>query len=33
VLFVLAGLPIMNTFRVFMYPWIVEGQQLFNAIN
>jgi hypothetical protein len=33
VLFVLAGLPILNTFRVFMYPWIVEGQQLFNSIN
>ncbi|MFC5446728.1 hypothetical protein [Paenibacillus aestuarii] len=33
VLFVMAGLPIMNTFRVFMYPWIVEGQQLFNSIN
>jgi hypothetical protein len=32
-LFVLAGLPILNTFRVFMYPWIVEGQQLFNSIN
>lgn len=33
VLFVLAGLPIMNTFRVFMYPWIAEGQRLFDAIN
>jgi hypothetical protein len=33
VLFVLAGLPILNTFRVFMYPWIMEGQQLFNSIN
>jgi len=33
VLFIMAGLPIMNTFRVFMYPWIVEGQQLFNSIN
>lgn len=33
VLFVLAGLPILNTFRVFMYPWIAEGQRLFNAIN
>jgi hypothetical protein len=32
-LFVLAGLPILNTFRVFMYPWIVEGQRLFNSIN
>lgn len=33
VLFVLAGLPILNTFRVFMYPWIAEGQRLFDAIN
>jgi hypothetical protein len=33
VLFVLAGLPILNTFRVFMYPWIAEGQQLFDSIN
>ncbi|WP_217635280.1 hypothetical protein [Paenibacillus sp. yr247] len=32
-LFVLAGLPILNTFRVFMYPWIAEGQRLFDAIN
>ncbi|MDU0205969.1 hypothetical protein ACYEXS_13105 [Paenibacillus sp. MAH-36] len=33
VLFVLAGLPILNTFRVFMYPWVAEGQRLFHAIN
>ncbi|MGG1553778.1 hypothetical protein [Paenibacillus ferrarius] len=33
VLFVLAGLPILNTFRVFMYPWIAEGQRLFHSIN
>ncbi|OPH56051.1 hypothetical protein BC351_29630 [Paenibacillus ferrarius] len=32
-LFVLAGLPILNTFRVFMYPWIAEGQRLFDTIN
>ncbi len=32
-LFVLAGIPIMNTFRVFLYPWIAEGQKLFNGIN
>jgi hypothetical protein len=32
-LFVLAGLPILNTFRVFMYPWVAEGQRLFHAIN
>lgn len=33
VLFILAGLPIMNTFRVFMYPWIAEGQKIFNGLN
>ncbi|MNI50146.1 hypothetical protein D3C73_1047910 [compost metagenome] len=33
ILFMLAGLPILNTFRVFMYPWVIEGQQLFNSIN
>jgi hypothetical protein len=33
ILFVIAGIPIMNTFRVFLYPWIAEGQKLFNGIN
>ncbi|KIL38889.1 hypothetical protein SD70_23695 [Gordoniibacillus kamchatkensis] len=33
ILFVLAGLPILNTFRVFMYPWIMEGQKLFQSLN
>ncbi|MFC0212293.1 hypothetical protein ACFFK0_07440 [Paenibacillus chartarius] len=33
VLFVIAGLPILNTFRVFMYPWIMEGQKLFQSLN
>jgi hypothetical protein len=33
VLFVLAGLPIMNTFRVFIYPWVREGQKLFDALK
>jgi hypothetical protein len=32
-LFVLAGLPILNTFRVFMYPWVMEGQKLFQSLN
>lgn len=32
-LFVLAGLPILNTFRVFVYPWIAEGQKLFQTLN
>lgn len=33
VLFILAGLPIMNTFRVFIYPWVQEGQKLFESLN
>ncbi len=33
ILFVLAGLPILNTFRVFIYPWVAEGQKLFQSIN
>lgn len=33
VLFVIAGLPILNTFRVFMYPWVMEGQKLFQSLN
>ena len=32
VLFVIAGLPILNTFRVFMYPWVMEGQKLFQSL-
>jgi len=33
VLFVLAGLPILNTFRLFVYPWVMEGQKLFQALQ
>jgi hypothetical protein len=33
VFFVIAGIPILNTFRVFVYPWIAEGQQLFQSLN
>nr|WP_183602216.1 hypothetical protein [Paenibacillus phyllosphaerae] len=33
VLFVLAGLPIMYTFQVFIYPWVREGQKLFESLN
>lgn len=33
VLFVLAGLPIMNTFRIFIYPWVMEGQKLFQTLQ
>jgi hypothetical protein len=32
-LFVIAGVPILNTFRVFVYPWVMEGQKLFNSLN
>ncbi len=32
-LFVLAGLPIVNTFRVFVYPWVEEGKKLFDALQ
>ncbi|WP_166245171.1 hypothetical protein [Paenibacillus turpanensis] len=33
VLFVLAGLPIVNTFRVFVYPWVQEGKKLFDYLQ
>lgn len=33
VLFVLAGIPIMYTFQVFIYPWVREGQKLFESMN
>lgn len=32
-LFVLAGIPILFTFRVFVYPWVVEGQRLFHSLQ
>lgn len=32
-LFVIAGLPITNTFRLFIYPWVEEGQKLFHSLN
>jgi hypothetical protein len=32
-LFVMAGIPILNTFRVFIYPWVAEGQRLFQMLN
>lgn len=33
VLFILAGLPILNTFRIFIHPWVQEGQKLFESLN
>ncbi|MBM7565273.1 hypothetical protein [Paenibacillus sacheonensis] len=32
-LFVLAGIPIMYTFQIFIYPWVKEGQLLFQSLN
>ncbi|GAA3410936.1 hypothetical protein ACFFNY_18840 [Paenibacillus hodogayensis] len=32
-LFVIAGIPILNTFRIFIYPWVQEGQKLFDALH
>lgn len=32
VLFVLAGIPLLNTFRVFIYPWVEEGMRLFKTL-
>lgn len=33
VLFVLAGLPIMYTFQLFIYPWVKEGQRMMESIQ
>jgi len=33
VLFVLAGIPILYTFQVFIYPWVKEGQKLFMTLQ
>ncbi|QHW33111.1 hypothetical protein GZH47_21420 [Paenibacillus rhizovicinus] len=32
-LFVLAGIPILYTFQIFIYPWVREGQTLFQSLN
>lgn len=32
-LFTLAGVPILYTFRLFIYPWVIEGQRLFESLN
>ncbi|CDN43055.1 Putative uncharacterized protein [Paenibacillus sp. P22] len=32
-LFMLAGIPILYTFQVFIYPWVRESQALFNSLN
>lgn len=33
VLFIIAGVPILYTFQVFIYPWVREGQKLFQSLN
>jgi hypothetical protein len=33
ILFILAGVPILNTFRIFIYPWVEEGKKLFETLN
>ncbi|MDF2936618.1 MAG: hypothetical protein K0Q90_1991 [Paenibacillaceae bacterium] len=32
-LFVIAAVPIMYTFQIFIYPWVQEGQRLFQGLN
>jgi len=32
-LFVIAGVPILYTFQVFIYPWVREGQKLFESLG
>jgi hypothetical protein len=32
-LFVLAGIPILYTFQIFLYPWVQEAARLFKALN
>lgn len=33
VLFVLAGIPIMYTFQIFIHPWVQEGKRLFDSLG
>jgi len=32
-LFIMAGIPILFTFRLFVYPWVAEGQKLFDSLG
>jgi hypothetical protein len=32
-LFVLAGIPILYTFQIFLYPWVQEAGKLFDTLN
>ncbi|MEY4479633.1 MAG: hypothetical protein RLZZ267_311 [Bacillota bacterium] len=33
VLFILSGLPLIHSFQIFIYPWLIEGNQLFDQLN
>ena len=33
ILFLLAGLPILYMFQIFIHPWVQEGQKLFESLN
>lgn len=33
VLFVLAGIPILYTFQIFLHPWVQEAARLFDSLN
>ncbi|CAM3324225.1 hypothetical protein PALU110988_16240 [Paenibacillus lupini] len=32
-LFVIAGIPILYTFQIFIYPWVQEGRKLFESLG
>jgi len=32
-MFVLAGIPILYTFQIFLHPWVQEASRLFDALN
>ena len=33
VLFILSGMPLIHSFQIFIYPWLIEGSQLFDQLN
>jgi hypothetical protein len=32
-LYVLSGLPLIHSFQIFIYPWMIEGARLFDQLN
>lgn len=32
-LFIIAGIPILYTFQIFIYPWVQEGRKLFESLG